>query len=280
MSTITASNFIGDCSGNTITANSVTATTITAQNFVGTISGTATTAASATTAGGLTGSTAIGAIPYQTGISSTPTEFTGAATAGSLLSANNLNVPVWVTQPPGTGYVLSSGAGADGLPGWVNLTTTGSVNTALNVSVSNSSQNSTCYLTFVYGANSSSSIYIDASGLSYNPSTNNLNISGNITAASFNATSDYRIKENVQHLDDTFVVDNLKPITYINKKTGKQDIGLIAHELQEEYPYLVTGEKDDEDYQSVNYNGLIGILINEIKELKKEMKILKEKIVI
>jgi hypothetical protein len=71
-------------------------------------------------------------------------------------------------------------------------------------------------------------------------------------------------------------VDSLKPVTYFNKKTEKQDIGLIAHEVQEKYPCLVNGEKDGEDYQSINYAGLIPILIKEIQDLKKEIKSLKE----
>jgi hypothetical protein len=85
-------------------------------------------------------------------------------------------------------------------------------------------------------------------------------------------TSDYRIKENVKALDNQFKVDYLNPISYINKKTKKQDIGLIAHELQEYYPELVSGEKDGSELQSVNYIGLIPILINEVKMLKEEMK--------
>ena len=45
------------------------------------------------------------------------------------------------------------------------------------------------------------------------------------------------------------------------------DIGLIAHELQELFPFLVNGEKDGSTHQSVNYTGLIGLLIKEIQNL-------------
>ena len=91
------------------------------------------------------------------------------------------------------------------------------------------------------------------------------------SATTFNTTSDYRIKENIQLLNDTYNIDNLKPSTYFNTKLGKQDIGLIAHELQEIYPELVTGEKDGEELQSINYIGLIPILIKEIQDLKKKL---------
>jgi hypothetical protein len=106
----------------------------------------------------------------------------------------------------------------------------------------------------------------------------NISVSGTVTALKFNATSDYRIKENIKSLDNDFKVEYLNPISYINKQTNKPDIGLIAHELQEYYPELVTGVKDGHDLQSVNYIGLIPILINEIKLLKNDIKFLKEEI--
>jgi hypothetical protein len=99
----------------------------------------------------------------------------------------------------------------------------------------------------------------------------NIDCSGNVLATTFSMPSDYRIKENVTQLDETFIVDKLNPVTYLNKKSGKQDIGLIADELQEIYPELVNGEKDGEQLQSVNYTGLI----KEIQQLKKEIKSVK-----
>ena len=110
---------------------------------------------------------------------------------------------------------------------------------------------------------------------------NNNNITlgtGAVSAASYNTTSDYRIKENAAALDETFSVDKLRPVTYTNLNSGKQDIGLFAHELQEVYPFLVTGEKDGQEMQTVNYTGLIGVLIKEIQDLKKDVAQLKRQI--
>jgi predicted acyltransferase (DUF342 family) len=85
-------------------------------------------------------------------------------------------------------------------------------------------------------------------------------------------TSDYRIKENIKELDDSYNVDNIHVVNYYNKNTNNNEIGVIAHELQELYPYLVKGEKDGTELQSVNYIGIIGILIKEIQTLKKHIK--------
>ncbi len=103
-----------------------------------------------------------------------------------------------------------------------------------------------------------------------------LDVNGGIYATSFNSSSDYRIKKNIISLNETnYTIDKLRPVTYINEQTDKQDIGIIAHELQEQYPFLVNGIKDGNNLQSVNYLGIIGILIKEIQELKKDVKYLK-----
>ncbi len=100
---------------------------------------------------------------------------------------------------------------------------------------------------------------------------------GTMSATKFTTTSDYRIKENVENIDiNEYNIDKLRPVTYINKLTNMKDFGLIAHEIQSEFPSLVSGEKNGEINQSVNYMGLIAILIKEIQELKDEVKLLKQ----
>jgi hypothetical protein len=87
-------------------------------------------------------------------------------------------------------------------------------------------------------------------------------------------SSDYRIKENVTELNETDTVDDLVPIQYNNTNSGNHEFGLLAHELQEIYPHLVNGEKDGDEYQQVHYNGLIGVLVKEVHELKQRLSLL------
>ena len=102
--------------------------------------------------------------------------------------------------------------------------------------------------------------------------------SGTISASSFNSTSDYRIKDNIENVKiDYYNIDNLRPVTYYNKLTNKTDIGFIAHEVQEQFPFLVNGEKDGKIYQSINYIGIIPVLVKEIQELKKRITELEER---
>jgi len=111
-----------------------------------------------------------------------------------------------------------------------------------------------------------------------NPSSR-LQVNGTVTATSYNATSDYRIKENVENLKlDEYNIDNLRPVTYTHKETKEKCIGLIAHEVAEEFPFLVQGDKDGENIQSVNYTGLVGVLIKEMQELKNRVEFLEQQI--
>ena len=95
---------------------------------------------------------------------------------------------------------------------------------------------------------------------------------GNVVAARFSTTSDYRIKENITSLSQDVNTEKIRPVSYYNTITGKDEIGVIAHELQELYPFMVNGEKDGEKYQSVNYNHIIIALINDIKLLRSELR--------
>ena len=90
----------------------------------------------------------------------------------------------------------------------------------------------------------------------------------NLTYVTSSSLSDYRIKTDITSID-SYTVDNLNPIQYRNMLTGNYEFGLLAHELQEQIPLLVEGQKDGTKYQSVNYISLISLLVKEIKDLKK-----------
>ena len=116
-------------------------------------------------------------------------------------------------------------------------------------------------------------------GIGKNNPQYSLDVNGAVQATSYNALSDYRIKENIIPISDTdFSIDPLKPVYYSMKGSQKKDLGFLAHEVQENLPFLVSGEKDGKDMQSINYNGFIALLVKEIQDLKSEMKVLKERV--
>ena len=57
------------------------------------------------------------------------------------------------------------------------------------------------------------------------------------------------------------------------KRDGKPSYGVIAQELEAVLPELVT----QGDPKTVNYNGIIGVLIEAVKELSAEVEQLKNK---
>jgi hypothetical protein len=103
-------------------------------------------------------------------------------------------------------------------------------------------------------------------------------IGRNAFAQGFRIWSDYRIKQNVTTLGNTYVLDKLRPVSYYNTTSQSEDIGFIAHEVQQEIPSIVSGEKDGEQMQSINYNSLIPLLVKELNEQKQQNKEHAEKI--
>jgi UDP-3-O-[3-hydroxymyristoyl] glucosamine N-acyltransferase len=106
----------------------------------------------------------------------------------------------------------------------------------------------------------------------------NLTVTKSATIGGTFYTSDYRIKSNIEQLNGSYTVQNLIPRKYYNDQLNKYDFGLIAHELQEQYPILVEGRKDGENYQSVNYIGLIPLLINDIQQQQQQITNLANKL--
>jgi hypothetical protein len=94
-------------------------------------------------------------------------------------------------------------------------------------------------------------------------------ISGDLTVS-----SDERLKSNIKPLENA--LDKLKDIrgvSYNKKPSNKAEIGVIAQEVEKHYPELIN--HDDKGMKSVNYNGLIGVLIESVKQLSSEMNILR-----
>jgi len=102
-----------------------------------------------------------------------------------------------------------------------------------------------------------------------------ISTSGSLT--SFNVTSDYRLKQDFKSFNGLDLVSKIKVYDYAWKADNSRMNGVIAHELQEVVPYAVTGEKDAEQMQSVDYSKLVPLLIASIQELKAEIEILKNK---
>ena len=121
---------------------------------------------------------------------------------------------------------------------------------------------------------------------------------GNITytgsATSYNASSDYRLKENAAPIQNALSkIDSLNPINFDWIESGDNSDGFLAHEIQAVLPYTVTGTKDevytDENsgeektngqpkYQVMDYAKLTPLLVKAVQEQQTIIDDLKSRI--
>jgi len=106
-----------------------------------------------------------------------------------------------------------------------------------------------------------------------------LDVSGRIVAdGDIQSNSDLRLKENIVTVDDALSkVLNMRGV-YFNLKEGddtSRKVGVVAQEIQEVLPEVVSEGIDEEKLLSVSYGNVVGVLIEAIKELKAEIEELK-----
>ena len=103
----------------------------------------------------------------------------------------------------------------------------------------------------------------------------NVNGSGTITAPQVTATSDIRLKSNIVKIDNSLEkIDKLNGYTFT--MNDKQMTGLVAQEVFDVLPEAVIG--NEEGMYSLAYGNMVGLLVEGIKELKKEVAELKEQL--
>lgn len=94
------------------------------------------------------------------------------------------------------------------------------------------------------------------------------------------AASDIRLKENISPISNALnAISGLNGYFYNYKypeKHGETHGGVMAHDVREVAPEAVMTGSDG--YDMVNYTHVIGMLVEAVKELKDEVKVLKEKV--
>lgn len=115
-----------------------------------------------------------------------------------------------------------------------------------------------------YGLNVTSSVFVGAG----------LTVTGDIDANDFNATSDVTKKTNIVTIDGALgKLSELRGVTFNWIENGLPSGGIIAQDVEKVLPSLV---RDGADHKTVVYNGIIGLLVEAVKELTSEVERLKE----
>jgi len=107
--------------------------------------------------------------------------------------------------------------------------------------------------------------------------TGDLTVTGDITAF---YTSDQRLKDNIAAIEDSLAkVLSISGNTYTwNEKSGKEgaDVGVIAQEVLEVLPEAITTRGNG--YLAVDYQKLVPLLVEAIKELSAKVETLEQKL--
>lgn len=106
-----------------------------------------------------------------------------------------------------------------------------------------------------------------------------LDVNGTIRAVDLVLTSDRRAKEQIASLDASTSLKQIceiNPVSFQWKTTGKEDMGVIAQEIEKIFPQFVVTNPDGS--KSVKYHSLIAPMISSIQELNEENKKMKEEI--
>ena len=100
-----------------------------------------------------------------------------------------------------------------------------------------------------------------------------LHVEGDVIAASSTVASDINLKDNIKLIEAPLdIISKLRGVTFDWKKDGLKSAGIIAQDVESVMPELI---KDAGTHLTVNYNGLVGLLVEAVKDLQYEIKQLK-----
>lgn len=117
----------------------------------------------------------------------------------------------------------------------------------------------------------------NAAGNGISVASSKISMTGSFTGT-FTATgdvtaySDEALKKNIITAPCD-VIDQLRGVEFEWKEGGNFGSGVIAQEVEQVLPHLI--HKHEDGHKSVNYNGLLGYLIEEVKALKAEVEALR-----
>jgi hypothetical protein len=227
---------------------------VTASGFVGPLTGNVTgTATSTTNIPNLSGDiTSANTVTTLATVNSNVGSFgDGGAIPRITVNAKGLvtGVTTSAVSPPNNGTLTLNTSGT-GLSGSTTFSANQASNTTFTVTSNATSSNT-----------GSTIVARDASG--------NFT-AGTITASDFNSTSDINLKKDIEVIQNaTEILTEINGVKFSWKENDVKSVGVIAQDVEKVLPELVN--TTDKGKKTVNYDGLIGVLIESIKEQQKQI---------
>ena len=126
-----------------------------------------------------------------------------------------------------------------------------------------------------FTANTQTDFYVNGNNEMRLEADGDLHVDGDVVGYSTTIGSDEKIKTNISPIEGA--VDKLKQIngvTFNYKRNNKPSGGVIAQNIEKVMPSLV-GEQETLDgkdtFKTVDYNGIIGLLVESVKELEERL---------
>ena len=183
-------------------------------------------------------------------------------TTGQVLYQSNIGVTSFVSSGSAGQYLTSNGADA---PTWSSITGSGA---AINDDTTADTVQYLGMSRIITGAWTTA--YTASTKLFFTPATGILN------ATIFQSLSDVTQKTNVQPITDAVAtIAKIDGVEFDWIDNNKKSAGVIAQQLELVLPHLV--ETTTDGLKSVNYSGMIGYLIEAIKELSVKVSQLEDK---
>ena len=129
-----------------------------------------------------------------------------------------------------------------------------------------------------FNNNSSQSFFVNGNEEARLEADGDFHVDGDVIAFS-TTVSDIALKTDIQMIPNALdKIDEVRGVTF-TRHNGQKSAGIIAQELEKVLPEAVREKElalvDGKKYKTVEYDAIHGLLINCIKELKEEIKELK-----
>ena len=229
---------------------------------------------------------------FYTTINTNITNITAASASawGAFQSASSYSSSFYTTINTNIGNITQASASAWGAFQSASLYSS-SLATSISASNYNITNNSSSFATSISASNAAATSYSASADTTYaklgveNTFTQNqiisgsLNVTGDVVAYS---TSDERLKDNIKLISNPIEkVQQLRGVEFDWNdksmfKAGKHDYGVIAQDVQKVLPELV--KESHTGYLGVDYDKIIGLLIEVVKEQEKRIKELENKV--